>query len=168
MPGVPSIPAPLKPACRADDGSSVALAVEELKVWASEAFDAVRHRKAGRGPVGGPSGTGATIDLGLATTIKRWLDLYCDAASPARTPERERALLSAADAASSPAEATGLYSLAFAGWCWREVETSGADGPSADRGFEAICALLRVRDLHPESRRAAFACGVALHKSETD
>ena len=145
----------------------MALAVEELKVWASEALDAVRHRKPGRGAGAPDSGEKARIDLGLATTIKRWLDLYCDAAGPARTPERERAFLGAAAAATSPAEASGLYSLAFAGWCWREVDTHGVDGPSAQRGFEAICALLRLGDLPAESRRTAFAYGVALHESET-
>jgi len=166
MPGAVSIPAPLKAASRGDDGSFMAPAVE-LRMWASEALDAVRHRKPGRGPSERPSGTGATIDLGLATAIKRWLDLYCDAAGPARTPERERAFRGAATAATSPAEASGLYSLAFAGWCWREVEPGGVDGRSADRGFEAICALLRLGDLPPESRRAAFAHGVAVHESET-
>lgn len=166
MPGARSIPAPFKAASRADDGSLMALAVDELRVWASEALDAVRHRKPGRGPSDRPSGTGAAIDLGLATAIKRWLDLYCDAGS-ACTPERERAFLGAAAAAASPADASGLYSLAFAGWCWREVEPCGVDGPSAARGFEAICALLRLSDLPSESRRAAFEHGVAFHESET-
>ena len=167
MPGARSIPAPLKAASRADDASPVALAVDELKVWASEALDAVRNRKPGRGSSARSVGTGATIDLGLATTIKRWLDLYCDPAGPARAPERERALLGAAAGATSPAEASGLYSLAFAGWCWRAVETRGVDGPSSERGFEAICALLRLSDLPAENRRTAFAYGVALHESET-
>lgn len=167
MPGACSIPAPLKAASRGDDGSFMAPAVEELRVWASEAVDAVRHRKPGRRPSDRPSGAGATIDLGLATAIKRWLDLYCDAAGPARTPERERGFLCAAADARSPVEASGLYSLAFAGWCWREVEPDGVDGPPADRGFEAICALLRLGDLPSESRRAAFEHGVALRESET-
>jgi hypothetical protein len=167
MPGSRSIPPQLKAASRADDGFSVALAVAEPKAWASEALDAVRHRKPGHGPSARPGGNGATIDLALATAIKRWLDLYCDTAGRGRTPGREQALRRAADVATSPVEATGLYSLAFAGWCWREVEREGGAGPAGARGFDAICALLRVGDLPEESRRAAFAFGASLHEPET-
>jgi hypothetical protein len=167
MPGVRSIPARLKPRPGRDDASGmVVLAVEELRAWAAEALDAVRQRKPRRGGRRLPGGD-APFSPELAATIKRWLDLYGDPSSTARTPERERALRDAAEAARSPSEAGGLYSLAFAGWCWREVQPPQPDAAFAERGFESVCALLRVRDLPYEWRRAAFEYGVALHESET-
>jgi hypothetical protein len=145
----------------------VVAAVEELRAWAAEAVDAVRHRKARR-PRPGEEGSDVAIGLELATTIKRWLDLYGAGGRGARTPTRDQALRGAIDGARSPSEAAALYSLAFAGWCWREVGGGGIGTAEVGAGFESICSLLRLGDLTRERRWAAFAHGLALHDSEPD
>ena len=155
MPGAPSIPVPLKAASGADDGLRMTLAVEELKVWASEALDAVRHRKPGRGLGRVHAGTGMAIDLGLATTIKRWLDLYCDAASPAARRSASAPCSCAAEARDLAGRGDGpvqprLRRLVLA----RGRDRAGSTVRPPSAAFEAICALLRLRDLPPESRRA--------------
>jgi hypothetical protein len=69
----------------------------------------------------------------LSDTYSRWLVLFSDDKSSARTPGRAKLLGGAplalgygSDGRADPA--LGLWRLAFAGWCWREVERSDPAG----------------------------------------
>jgi hypothetical protein len=66
-----------------------------------------------------------TFVQAVADVHSRWLVLYTDDASPVRTPARRTLLYGAARALGrneADADVPALFGLAFAGWCWREVE----------------------------------------------
>ena len=140
-------------------------------------IDAIRSAREHR-PALRPSPEVEDFTQRLADTRSRWLVLYSDDRNAVRTDERGR-LLAGAPQALGYTELAGpalaLWWLAFAGWCWREVEHDNPTLPR-DAALDALHAA-RVRgELEPElSIQAAHALasdptmlGLASHGSGPD
>jgi hypothetical protein len=94
-------------------------------------LDALRHAGvASRDALDGS--TAEPFKRALADTYSRWFVLFTDSKAQVRTPRRAQ-LLGGAPVAlghrldDRSAVALGLWRLAFAGWCWREVERGEPD-----------------------------------------
>jgi hypothetical protein len=107
-----------------------------------------------------PSGRVEDFVQRLADTQSRWFVVYTDERSPIRTEERAQLLGGATRALghtdpSDPA-VLAIWWLAFAGWCWREVER-GNPARTRDAALDALHAARVTGVVEPElSIRAAL------------
>jgi hypothetical protein len=111
-------------------------------------------------------------------TEARWYALFTDNRHPARTDPRAKQLAEGVSRLSRQPEPlspewSSLFRLAFAGWCWREVEGTGpADEAQRqgflNRAFRTVHLRLGIpADVPQERCRSSFLHGIAVHDAET-
>ena len=104
-------------------------------------LDALRHRHDPRHQPEHRPGADTLVQA-IHDTYSRWLVLYTDVHSPVRTTRRSE-LLSGAPATlghrtiDNP-QALALWQLAFAGWCWRNVERGGDTSSLREAALDAL------------------------------